>query len=1009
MVREAGRALKRHVAPIVVILIVVIGGIAGQVSQLLPRPAYKLIQGSDDIFPSFGVASNLSLVRVPPNTDHSTLLTLYSLQGLVNRQGARVYLDTEGENNLSFLLPFLEGRYGVHLTPIDINSFLSGFSSLASGLVVYNPAVPDSVNVATVIAGIDSYLLVDPASVDTVSGLTGLKVQLDLREKPWAGLGGIQLYRKSFQEFYAFCNPNLLAILPPDQLGVRDYLIAAKVWAFHLLPGPFSSQENIDFIDEVLAATPHDIPILGWFEMPTLTEENFLIQQASRYGKFFVGGEFVPNLSCLSALGPPELLRQKRTIPPPPTLADDGIYVNFAVPDGDNLDFVSGKMHDLWQDGARGSVPITWSISPLLVDLAPSLLDYYYFSASGSDSFVAAPSGSGYIYPGFTPGDDLREYLERAKRKMVSADLDTIWLLNSFRAYEIPYDEDVLEAYTTTLAPRGILLDYADQAVTRDVWMQGSQGSAASVISSTHLWSGVNNLIGKMMADIDAAPSSPHFFLVTIYPWTIGIGDGVKTIETIRNRYGDRVHTVSIENLLSLVTQSFLEEASKTISDIDAQPFSAIDFWDRNAAVDELGKAFDHLARGETSLAGYHAYLSLEMGRRALATGTILFLAIVMVALLSLLLVIGRFRRRAGGGLYASTRSWLLQGVASAALFYLFFGGLQKALDCNFWTYASVFIGGALIIFTPRLQSLIEKAHGRNAWPVEATVLAASGLFLLWEPWAFVPFACAIAMLLFRLMGKIGRETLVLFFGLGVAAAAIIEFDWISLAVFGSIVAILCHLLRPVAPSVAPGGRKEGTTGVSFAATTLALMVVWTMLYQNRYFSEKMNGGLDLLHGLSAIALVAAPVIAIVAWRNIASSRRIDAVLTLLLTTALWVALWFAQGLIIVSALIAAMAVLVSWSFISASSRVDWTAAATTKFTANLLILGAVVLILIRLPGVVYSLYVVRGLPAAVEYILYTPPLLMIFALIDIVQTEALFRAARRGTARAGIPSDQTA
>lgn len=746
-----------------------------------------------------------------------------------------------------------------------------------------------------------------------------------------------------------------------------------------------------------MAATPHNIPILGWFEMPTLVEENFFVQSASRHGKFLVGGEFVPNISFLSSLPAPGQFNQRRIVPPPPALAEDGIYVNFAVPDGDNLDFIGGKMNAIWQDKVRGTMPITWSINPLLTELAPAILDYYYVNASEKDSFVAAPSGGGYLYPGFTPDDDLQEYLARAKNAMFAADLDTVWLLNSFRAYEIPYTEETLETYCTSLAPRGILLDYADQAVTRDVWMQEGQGVAAPVMRSTHLWSGMNNLIGKMMADIDAAPSRPHFFIVTVYPWTVELGDAVKALETLQKRYGDRVHAVSIENALSLVAQAFVDEARSALSDVQAQPLAAIDFWDHDAAISEMSQAVDHLSRQETSLAGLHAYLSLEKARRALATGVVLFLAIVIVAFLAMALLLGKPAKHERGARMAGARRWLAPGVGISALFFLFFAGLQKTMDYNFWTYASVFVAGALIVFAPRLQSLLEKSYGRNAWPVEASILAASGLFLLWEPWAFVPFACSTAMLLCRFMSGTARGKDAIFFGLGIGGTAFIRFDWISLAILTCLVAFLAHTLRPIAPPRPSGGKKEIATGVTFAATTLTLMVVWIVLYQNRYFAEKMNGGLDLQRALALIALVAAPVLALVAWKVMEPIRRMDAILTLSVATALWVVLWFAQGLLIVSCLVMALAVLMAWSFLSASSRVKWTGAMTARFASNLLILGTIVVVLVRFPAIVYSLYVVRNLPVAVEYILYTPPLLMIFATIDVIQTEALFRAARRG------------
>ncbi|MDD1743182.1 MAG: hypothetical protein LUO85_00995, partial [Methanomassiliicoccales archaeon] len=535
---------------------VAVGGIGTYVTSNLPPPSYDLIPGSADVLPSFSALPDAFEVEIPSGTAQGMMMTLSSLQGLVNRGGAQIFLNESGTSNTSFLLQFIKGRYPVSFSSISTVSFLHNFSSFASGLVIYEPSRPETVTVATVMAGLEDCIMVEPSSIDEISGLTGLSVTFDLRQPPWSGLTELQIQRKSFDEFYPGSSRNMLGIIAPDKIGLRDYLIAAKVWTFYARQGPFASQEEIDFTKDILAATPHNMPILGWFETPNLVEENFFVQAASSEGKYILGGHNVPNLSFLSGLSPPTAFNQRRIIPRQPALADDGIYVSFAVPDGDNIDFATAKMLEVWHDEVRGTVPITWSISPLLAELAPPLLDYYYSEATALDSFIAGPSGAGYMYPGFAPQSDLDQFLVSTRYAMKAADVDTVWLLNAFRAYEVPYREETLRAYVNALEPRGIILDYSDQAVTRDVWMQEGRTSGAPIIRSTHLWSGQDNLVGKVMVDIDAAPSKPHFFFVVVYPWTLRLGEAVKSLETLRARYGERVNVVSVENMLGLITAS---------------------------------------------------------------------------------------------------------------------------------------------------------------------------------------------------------------------------------------------------------------------------------------------------------------------------------------------------------------------------------------------------------------------------------------------------------------------
>src|SRR5439155_163555 len=175
--------------------------------------------------------------------------------------------------------------------------------------------------------------------------------------------------------------PTLLAILPPDLWAIRDYLVATRTFVFYFPQGALATPFEAAATRRILHATPRGIPILGWFRSPTLTEENSFVQLASGEGKFVVGVQDVPNLSVLTALGRDETRRQASSGAAPLPL-EDKTYVVLAVPDGDNVDFAAGRMQELWSEPVRGTIPFAWSLDPLLVELAPPLLDSYYDSAT---------------------------------------------------------------------------------------------------------------------------------------------------------------------------------------------------------------------------------------------------------------------------------------------------------------------------------------------------------------------------------------------------------------------------------------------------------------------------------------------------------------------------------------------------------------------------------------------------------------------------------------------------
>jgi len=88
-------------------------------------------------------------------------------------------------------------------------------------------------------------------------------------------------------------------------------------------------------------------------------------------------------------------------------LTDDG-QVNFDgrefvilyVGDYDAASWVYQRTMDIWDDPARGQVPLMWCISPVLEQRAGPMLDYMRQTATPNDYFAAADNGAGYLNPG---------------------------------------------------------------------------------------------------------------------------------------------------------------------------------------------------------------------------------------------------------------------------------------------------------------------------------------------------------------------------------------------------------------------------------------------------------------------------------------------------------------------------------------------------------------------------------------------------------------------------------
>ena len=75
-------------------------------------------------------------------------------------------------------------------------------------------------------------------------------------------------------------------------------------------------------------------------------------------------------------------------------------FVVFYVGDYDCAAWLYQRTMDIWDDPARGQVPMMWCISPVLDRRAPMAMDYMRRTATRNDYFASADNGAGYCEPG---------------------------------------------------------------------------------------------------------------------------------------------------------------------------------------------------------------------------------------------------------------------------------------------------------------------------------------------------------------------------------------------------------------------------------------------------------------------------------------------------------------------------------------------------------------------------------------------------------------------------------
>jgi len=326
-------------------------------------------------------------------------LLLVSIQGIVNRDGPVLWLRSGAGQSPGLpvwegILPELRG-----MTLLDYAATLRRFapSGRFAGIVVVDPTIEQTYNIATNLAGRDDLLIATPATLPSLMAL-GLQVRRDLRgeylDEAAAFTANLAFFARSNQSMalkaLRWSGADYLYGAP--ERG-RDLAIQQRYWTFSksTLDGDLG-----DFYRTTIG------PVRELYGVAE--DENLDVYRASEAGKVWLGMglQLQYNLSLFRVLPPVSdyIYRQPSSSFQPATRApgNDQVLISFIMTEGDNPFFVINQMQLNWHDTNRGQVPIGWTIAPQMLDIAPTVLQYYYETATPNDYFLAGASGYAYYH-----------------------------------------------------------------------------------------------------------------------------------------------------------------------------------------------------------------------------------------------------------------------------------------------------------------------------------------------------------------------------------------------------------------------------------------------------------------------------------------------------------------------------------------------------------------------------------------------------------------------------------
>jgi putative glycoside hydrolase with GxGYxYP motif/GxGYxY motif-containing protein len=236
----------------------------------------------------------------------------------------------------------------------------------------------------------------------------------------------------------------------------RDYIVAVNAPVFWLDP---ENAEEAALFTEILETTRPDSPYLGWFPQG---HEMTGVTLCGQHSAPVAAADFFYNGTVFSGARGKIKASQPQVQAP---MLENKIYLTMTMVEGDNIQYNQHRMRSIWDDPGRGQVPINWSISALLLDIAPTILQYFQQTQTANDLLVAGPSGAGYTYPANWPREDLVGYMRRSGRYMARTGMDVLFAYNRDGRTDLPLSADITELYQRYVRGlHGVFLNYQSQS-----------------------------------------------------------------------------------------------------------------------------------------------------------------------------------------------------------------------------------------------------------------------------------------------------------------------------------------------------------------------------------------------------------------------------------------------------------------------------------------------------------------------------------------------------------------
>ncbi len=186
-----------------------------------------------------------------------------------------------------------------------------------------------------------------------------------------------------------------------------------------------------------------------------------------------------------------------------------------------------------WTKPGRGSIPYSWEGTLPDLEIQPAILQMFYEQAGANDTFVAALSGPGYLYPKAVPPSAFPALLELAGKSMRTLDLHAMVVFDASAAATASHtvtgncnlSPEVVAAYTAHLPEAKALLN--GYGPTFSFASSPTAGGGNVSLTSFDYYLDPGGTVESIASDLTTLaalnPTAPYLLAVHVREWsTVG-------------------------------------------------------------------------------------------------------------------------------------------------------------------------------------------------------------------------------------------------------------------------------------------------------------------------------------------------------------------------------------------------------------------------------------------------------------------------------------------------------